>query len=75
MTSKTKLLDTIRQHCLNCCGGSLEDVENCLAGPDASPFSKCVLWEFRLGKDQKPNLRKTLELVNSTQLTAVAQDG
>lgn len=52
MTTKTALLKAIRTHCLECCGGSYQDVENCTAGPNArSPNYICGLWDFRLGKD------------------------
>ncbi len=50
-TTKTKLLQTVRKHCLNCCGGSYLDVENCAAGSNAETYSQCALWPFRLGKD------------------------
>ncbi len=51
MTTKTALLQTIRKHCLECCGGSYQEVENCTSGPTAAPYSQCALWAFRLGKD------------------------
>lgn len=51
MTTKTSLLQTIRKHCLDCCGGSYVDVLNCTSGPDAKPYSTCALWAFRLGVD------------------------
>lgn len=51
MTTKTVLLQTIRKHCLECCGGSYKDVEGCTAGPNAKSYSTCALWVFRLGKD------------------------
>lgn len=51
MTTKTELLQTIRKHCLECCGGSYVDVLNCTSGPDAKPYSTCTLWTFRLGVD------------------------
>jgi hypothetical protein len=55
MNNNKKLLSLIRQHCLKCCGGSRKDVELCTSGPDASPFSTCVLWPYRLGEDPKPS--------------------
>jgi hypothetical protein len=55
MTTKKELLKTIRQHCIRCCGGSWKDVENCTSGPDASPYSTCLLWQFRLGSDPQPS--------------------
>lgn len=54
MTSKKELLKTIRLHCLNCCGGSWLDVVNCTSGPNASPYSTCELWPYRLGVDPSP---------------------
>lgn len=51
MTTKKELLRTIRKHCLNCCDGSYSDVKECASGPDASPYSTCVIWPFRLGTD------------------------
>lgn len=64
MTTKTELLNTIRQHCLNC-SGSLEDVENCTAGPDAFPFKPCILWKYRLGidPDQNTSIEELAELI------------
>lgn len=58
MTTKTELLKTIRKHCLICCGGSCLDVKNCTSGPDASPYSTCLLWPFRLGVDPNPSESK-----------------
>lgn len=51
MTTKTVLLQTIRKHCLECCGGSFKDVDNCAAAPNASHYSSCALWIYRNGKD------------------------
>lgn len=58
MTRKTDLLKAIRLHCLNCCGGSWLDVENCTSGPDARPYNTCVLWPYRLGTDPNPSQSK-----------------
>lgn len=55
MTSNKELLKTIRKHCLNCCSGSWIDVQECASGPDASPYSTCLLWPYRLGKDPNPS--------------------
>jgi len=49
MTTKTSLITTIRKHCLECCGDSYKEVEDCTAGPAAK--APCALWAFRLGKD------------------------
>lgn len=51
MTTKTELLQAIRKNCLNCCGGSYSDVENCTADPNAKPYSQCALWIYRSGMD------------------------
>lgn len=51
MTTKTALIQTIRKHCLDCCGGSYQEVEDCASGPNAKPYSTCALWAFRLGTD------------------------
>jgi len=53
-----KVLKDIHKHCLRCCGGSWKDVENCQSGPDAAPFSSCVLWIYRLGTIIVPDERK-----------------
>jgi len=55
MTTKSGLLAIIRKRCLECCGGSYTEVEKCTSGPDASPYSTCALWEFRLGNDPYPS--------------------
>lgn len=55
MTTKTELLKIIRKHCLNCCSNSWLDVKECKGGPDAKPYSQCLLWPFRLGVDPKPS--------------------
>lgn len=54
MTTKAEILKAIRTHCLECCGGSWLDVENCTSGPDAEPYSSCGLWAYRFGKDPAP---------------------
>ena len=37
----------IRAKCLDCCGGSAHEVRLC-------PCSKCALYRFRLGHEEKP---------------------
>lgn len=54
MSTKNELLRTIRNHCLECCGGSWVDVQDCTSGPNAGP-STCNLWPYRLGKDPNPS--------------------
>jgi len=47
MTTKKRILHAIREHCIDCCGGSKEEVRLCTV-------SDCALYPFRLGKDPKP---------------------
>jgi hypothetical protein len=51
MTTKATILSTIRQHCLECMGGSPKEVELCTA-------PNCNLFKFRFGKDPNPNRSK-----------------
>jgi len=48
MATKTELLEVIRKRCLECCGGSYQEIENCTSGPSAGPFSSCSLRAYRL---------------------------
>ena len=48
MTTKATILKTIREHCLECMGGSWTEVEQCTA-------PKCKLFALRFGKDPKPS--------------------
>ena len=77
MATKTVLLQTVRQHCLNCCSGSYKDVENCASGPNAKPYSTCALWVFRLGKDpDEPSeamKEKGRKITRSRKIREVAQ--
>jgi hypothetical protein len=36
-------LKAIRHKCLDCCGGSYTEVDNC-------PCTQCTLWPYRMGK-------------------------
>jgi hypothetical protein len=47
MTTKGQVLKAIRAQCLECCGGSSDEVSKC-----TSP--KCSLYPFRRGKDPAP---------------------
>lgn len=60
MTTKSELLVVIRQHCLNCCGGSWSEVEKCTSGLDAKSYSTCALWNYRFGSDPEPNESRKL---------------
>ncbi len=48
MTTKRQLLRAIRQKCVDCSGGQLQEVRLC-------PVSVCDLYAFRLGKDPTPS--------------------
>jgi len=53
---KTHLLKAIRNHCLNCCGDSWNEVKLCTA-------KKCDLWLYRFGGksiDNVPELKEKL---------------
>jgi len=47
MTTKAKILKTIREYCVNCSGGVREEVARCTV-------TKCELCEYRMGKDPHP---------------------
>jgi len=51
MTTKKQLLSKIRLNCINCMGGQPSLVHGC-----TSP--KCQFFEFRNGKDPRPNPNK-----------------
>jgi len=55
VTTKTQLLEVIRKRCLECCGGSYQEIENCTSGPNSGPLSSCSLWAYRLGVDPNPS--------------------
>ncbi len=46
--TKGKILKVIRAFCMDCLGGSYQEIENC-----TSP--NCKLFEFRRGKDPMPS--------------------
>ncbi|MBB6411937.1 hypothetical protein HNQ71_004625 [Mesorhizobium sangaii] len=48
MTTKTAILQAIRQKCLDCSGCQPAEVREC-------PVSTCGLWLFRLGMDPDPS--------------------
>ena len=63
MTTKGELLRKIRQHCSECMGGPMasediwpienqKDVADCTA-------PECAFYDFRFGKDPRPNKRKS----------------
>ncbi len=51
MTTKATILRTIREHCLECLGGSWSEVEKCSA-------PRCSLHPYRFGTDPTPNAAK-----------------
>lgn len=57
MDDVEKLLLAIKKHCLRC-AGTQKDVENCTSGPDAAPYSQCLLWYYRLGTIIIPEKKK-----------------
>jgi len=52
--SRTSPLAAIRLHCLECCGGSRKEVEECTA-------PECVLFGFRLGTKPKRGAKLALQ--------------
>jgi len=48
MTTKSDVLSTIRQKCLDCCCGQPGEVRNCR-------IEACALWPFRFGSDPQPS--------------------
>ena len=48
MTTKSQLLRIIRKNCLDCMGGYEAEIPRC-----TSPA--CSLFDFRMGKDPRPN--------------------
>ena len=56
MTTKGAILKAIRQHCLDCCNGSIKEVELCEVGNNpTSSIGRCVLYPYRFGSDPKPS--------------------
>jgi hypothetical protein len=51
MTTKKKLLQTIRENCIRCLVGQISEIDNC--GGDTS----CVLFPYRRGIDPTPSRR------------------
>ena len=47
MTTKAKILEDIRNKCLDCCVGQVGEVRKCVA-------YTCPLWPYRMGKDPEP---------------------
>ena len=51
MTTKAELLKVIRRECINCMGGYIDEVSKCTT-------PKCELFDYRMGKDPRPNKNK-----------------
>lgn len=47
MTTKTEILKAIRQNCIDCSGGSVAEVRDCV-------IPKCPMYPFRMGTDPTP---------------------
>jgi len=58
MTTKKDILHTIRIKCLECCGGSEDDVTNCTSNITNNFYTACPLYNFRFGTDPRPNSAK-----------------
>lgn len=52
MTTKQTILKAIREHCLECCGGSTNAVRHCTVKLPA--LQHCKLYPYRFGKDPDP---------------------
>ena len=61
MTTKATILKAIREHCLECLGGSWYEVERCTA-----PW--CSLHQYRFGNDPTPNAAKAEAMRRRFQL-------
>ena len=57
--SKKALWQAIRKHCLDCCGGSYKEVEECTGGNtterEKKGFYICELFPYRLGRIEESN--------------------
>lgn len=60
MTTKKEILQTIRQNCIECCGGSPKEVSLC-------PIQRCPMHPFRMGRDPNPARRKAAENLLHTE--------
>ncbi len=55
MTTKSIILKTIREYCLDCCNASAQEVEICKVGENkTSTIGRCKLYPYRKGKDPTP---------------------
>ena len=51
MSEKVRVLKCIREHCLDCCGGSPKEVRFCTS-------TGCSLWLLRFGSKPKSAIRR-----------------
>ena len=71
---KTNPVKVIRQFCLNCVGGSAEEVRRCTCGPDSG--HPCVLYPFRLGKNPyRTKVERTPEQIEAARERFAAMRG
>lgn len=61
MTTKQTILKAIREHCLECRGGSVNAVRHCYKLSGTKP---CKLYPYRFGKD--PDITKPSRIANET---------
>lgn len=54
MTTKTKILNDIRKHCLVCCDGSWVAVRDCTGCIPPGKDHKCKMYPYRFGTDPTP---------------------
>ena len=54
MTTKQTILKAIREHCLECCGGSTNAVRHCTPIIREAGMRECELYPYRFGKDLDP---------------------
>ena len=50
-------IGTVREKCLDCCGGSSREVKAC-------PSHECPLWEYRFGKEPETIRRREPKLLD-----------
>lgn len=66
MTTKTALLRAIKDNCIECAGGSLNEVKLCTV-------HRCKMYPYRLGKDPAPARRHTASNLQSNEKQTAGQ--
>lgn len=61
MTTKAKILRTIRENCIDCVVGQISVIEEC--GGEKT----CKLYPFRFGKDPSPSRKGNLSALQSAK--------